>query len=100
MPHKVPKLKSRLETRKSDANFVSMTAEFLLEKNLRFDRSGKPLEVIIPYEQFIEFFEINGYDLSERDKTELREATADSDAGNHDAFVSFEDIQKEFGCTR
>ena len=77
-----------------------MTAEFLLEKNLRFDRSGKPLEVIIPYEQFIEFFEINGYDLSERDKTELREATADSDAGNGDAFVSFEDIQKEFGCTR
>lgn len=77
-----------------------MTAEFLLEKNLRFDRSGKPLEVIIPYEQFIEFFEINGYDLSERDKTELREATADSDADNRDAFVSFEDIQKEFGCTR
>ena len=77
-----------------------MTAEFLLEKNLRFDRSGKPLEVIIPYEQFIEFFEINGYDLSERDKTELREATADSDAGNHDAFVSFEDIQKEFGNTQ
>ena len=77
-----------------------MTAEFLLEKNLRFDRSGKPLEVIIPYEQFIEFFEINGYDLSERDKTELREATADSDASNRDAFVNFEDIQKEFGCTQ
>ncbi len=76
-----------------------MTAELLLEKSLRFDRSGKPLEVIIPYEQFVDFFEVNGYDLSEQSKAELREAIADSKAGNRDAFVSLEDIEKEFGCT-
>ena len=77
-----------------------MTAEFLLEKNLRFDRSGKPLEVVIPYEQFIDFFEVNGHDLSELDKSDLRESIADGKAGNRDAFVNFENIEKEFGYTR
>ncbi len=37
-----------------------MTVELLLEKNTRFDRSGKPVEVIIPYEQFIAFIEQHG----------------------------------------
>jgi hypothetical protein len=76
-----------------------MTVELLLEKNLRFDRFGKPLELVIPYEQFIDFIEVNGYDLSERDKTELRESIADSKANHLGAFVSLEHIEKEFGCT-
>lgn len=76
-----------------------MTAELLFEKNLRFDRSGKPVELVIPYDQFIDFLEVNGHDLSEHEKTELRECIADSKAENCDAFVSLQDIEKEFGCT-
>ncbi len=76
-----------------------MTADLLLEKSVRYDRSGKPLEVVIPYEQFIDFIEVHGYDLSEGEKLELRESVADSEADNRDAFVSLEAIQKEFGCT-
>ena len=37
-----------------------MTVELLLEKSLRFDRAGKPLEVIVPYDQFIDFIEQHG----------------------------------------
>lgn len=76
-----------------------MTAESLLKGNLRYDRSGKPLEVVVPYDQFIEFIEDHGLDLSDEDKSDLREAIADGKAGNRDAFVSYDDIRKEFGCT-
>jgi hypothetical protein len=37
-----------------------MTAELLLEKSTRFDRSGQPVEVVVPYNQFIEFIEEHG----------------------------------------
>jgi hypothetical protein len=46
-----------------------MTAEILLEENLRYDRSGKPLEVVFPYDRFIED---HGLDLSDEDKAGLR----------------------------
>jgi hypothetical protein len=29
-----------------------MTAEAILQKSVRYDRAGKPLEVVIPYEEF------------------------------------------------
>jgi hypothetical protein len=77
-----------------------MTAGILLEKNLRYDRSGKPLEVVVPYDQFIEFIEDHGLDLSDEDKAGLRGAIADCKADKRDAFVSLEDIKKEFGCTQ
>lgn len=59
MPH-YRESKSKLEIPKSKANVTSMTVELLLEKSIRFDRSGKPLEVIIPYEEFIDFIEEHG----------------------------------------
>lgn len=39
-----------------------MTAELFLEKNTRYDRLGQPLEVVVPYHQFIEFIEEHGLD--------------------------------------
>lgn len=32
-----------------------MTAESILQKGIRYDRGGKPLEVVIPYEEFVDF---------------------------------------------
>ena len=70
-----------------------------LEKKIVVDEKGKPLEVIIPYEQYVEFVETYGLDLSEEEKASLREAQADLAAGNKDAFVSMEEVRRELGCT-
>lgn len=37
---------------------VAMTAEGILKNGIRYDRSGQPVEVIIPYEQFIDFTQL------------------------------------------
>jgi hypothetical protein len=84
---------------------LAMTAELLLEKSLRFDRSGKPLEVVIPYEQFIDFIEEHGLsarnpDTEGPDAEELEamlEAEADRAAGNHQAFISLADLKVKLG---
>ena len=73
----------------------NMTAEAILEKNLRFDRGGKPVEVTMTYEDFIDFIETNGLDLSLEEKEAIREAEADRKAGRHENFVSMEDLEKE-----
>lgn len=74
-----------------------MTAEGILEENIRYDKGGVPKEVIIPYEQFVDFIETYGLDLSEEEKESIREAQTDRKAGRHENFVSMEDLEKELG---
>jgi|GEM_PF-733235 len=75
----------------------SMTAETILQKSVRYDRNGKPLEVVIPYEEFVDFVETYGLDLSEDEKGSVREAKADRKAGRMENFVALEDLEKELG---
>ncbi len=74
-----------------------MTAEVILQKSVRYDRGGKPLEVVIPYEEFVDFIETNGLDLTDDEKESIREAKADRISGRMENFVSLEDLEKELG---
>jgi hypothetical protein len=74
-----------------------MTAEAILQKSVRYDRSGKPLEVVISYEEFVDFVETYGLDLSDDEKDSVREAQADREAGRIENFVALEDLEKELG---
>ena len=75
----------------------SMTAEAILQKSVRYDRSGKPLEVVISYAEFVDFVETYGLDLSDDEKDSVREAKADREAGRMENFVALEDLEKELG---
>lgn len=74
-----------------------MNAESILKDSVRYDRGGIPIEVVIPYEKFIHFIESNGLDLTDSEKSSLREAQAEFKAGNFDSFVSSEDAKRELG---
>jgi len=74
-----------------------MTTEAILQKSVRYDRGGKPLEVVIPYDEFVDFIETYGLDLSDEEKESIREAKADREAGRTENFVALEDIEKELG---
>jgi hypothetical protein len=74
-----------------------MTAEAILENSIRYDRGGKPVEVVIPYEQFIDFIETYGLDLSEEEQKDLREAIADRKEGRDERFLSAEDAKQQLG---
>lgn len=50
IPAKIQARKVRLA-----AYLAPMTAEALLKENIRYDRGGKPIEIVIPYEEFIDF---------------------------------------------
>ena len=76
-----------------------MNVETLIKENTRFDRGGSPLEVIIPYEQFIDFIEEYGLDFTEEERKKIHQARADLEAGNTDAFISLEDLKKSLECT-
>ncbi len=78
---------------------MNMNAETIIQQNTRFDRAGSPLEVVIPYEQFIDFIEEHGLDLTDEEKQAIREAQADIKAGRHDRFISSEDMKKELGLS-
>jgi hypothetical protein len=76
---------------------VGMTTEVLLEKSVRYDRGGNPVEVVIPYEQFIDFIEAYGLDLAEEEKISIREAQSDRKAGRHENFIGADDAKRELG---
>jgi len=77
-----------------------MTVTALFEKCVRYDRAGKPLEVVVPYEDMLNFIEEHGFDISPQDRVEIFEAMAQSDAGNREGFVTSEEIEQEFECIR
>jgi hypothetical protein len=72
-----------------------MTAEAILRKSIRYDRGGKLLEVVIPFEEFVDFIETNRLDLSDEEKDCIREAKADREAGRTEDFVTLEELEKE-----
>jgi hypothetical protein len=74
-----------------------MTTEALLQKSVRYDRNGKPLEVVIPYDEFVDFIETHGLDLTRDEKDAIQEAKADREAGRTEKFVALEDLEKELG---
>ena len=74
-----------------------MTAEAILQKGVRYDRDGKPLEVVIPYEDFIDFVETYGLDLTSDEKEAIQEAREDLAAGRHGEFVGIEDAKRQLG---
>ena len=53
---------------------------------------GKPTAAIIPWDEFQELVEAQGKDLDDEERNELREALADSRAGNRDAFVPADEV--------
>jgi hypothetical protein len=75
----------------------SMTAQAFLQKSIRYDRGGKPLEVVIPYAEFVDFMETYGLDLTDDERDSIREAKADRDAGRSAKFIALEDLEKELG---
>lgn len=77
-----------------------MSAAEALEKRILFSADGKPSEVMIPYDQFIEFIERHGLDLTEEEQEAIREAQADIKSGKSDAFVSAEEARRQVGCTK
>jgi hypothetical protein len=76
---------------------ASMTAQAFLQKSIRYDRGGKPLEVVIPYEEFVDFIETYGLDLTDDEKDSIREAKADREAGRSGNFIALEDLEKQLG---
>lgn len=74
-----------------------MTAEAILKNSVRYDRAGKPLEVVIPYDQFVDFIETYGLDLNADEKEAIREAQDDLAAGRHGNFVSIEEAKRQLG---
>ncbi|MFT5466579.1 MAG: PHD/YefM family antitoxin component YafN of YafNO toxin-antitoxin module [Verrucomicrobiales bacterium] len=63
-----------------------------ISKKLVMDASGRPTDVIIPYDEFVELMETYCFDLSEEEEKDLEEAIADSKAGNEEAFVSIDEL--------
>lgn len=63
-----------------------------ITQRIVLDENGEPSEVLIPYAQFQELSEKYGWDLDETEEQELREALADSKAGNRDAFVPASEV--------
>jgi hypothetical protein len=74
-----------------------MTAEAILQKGVRYDSVGKPLEVVIPYEDFIEFVETYCLDLSDDEKEAILETQDDLAAGRDENFVSAEEVKRQLG---
>ena len=64
-----------------------------IRKKFVVDENGDPIEVVIPYAQFLEWVETYGLDFSEQERAELKAAIADSQAGNREAFESLESVE-------
>lgn len=69
----------------------------ILRRSVRYDRAGKPLEVVIPFDDFVDFIETHGLDLTEEEKESIKEAQADREAGRTENFVALEDLEKDLG---
>jgi len=65
---------------------------FFIPKKVVYDESGKPVEVILPWDVFREIEELLGLDLDEEAKEALREAREDRERGHKEAYVPLEEI--------
>lgn len=64
-----------------------------IAKKIVVDERGHPLEVIIAWDVYQDLAERMGWDLSEPEVADLKEAMADWKSGNRDAFVSLADLK-------
>ncbi len=71
----------------------------VLNRKIVVDGTGKPVEVIIPYEEFIDFVETYGLDLSDEERLGILEAKADIAEGDLSDFVTADEAKREIGCT-
>jgi hypothetical protein len=74
-----------------------MTTAGILKSSVRYDRGGKPLEVVIPYDEFVDFIETYGLDLTPEEKESILEAKADREASRSENFIALEDLEKDLG---
>ncbi len=56
------------------------------------DQNGNPTAALIPWNEFIDLMETNGFDLPDSDRGELREALRDAESGNHSSFVREDEV--------
>lgn len=63
-----------------------------IDRKIVVDDRGEPLEVIIPYAQYVELSETCGLDLDGAQREELRAALADSAARRREAFVPEDEV--------
>jgi hypothetical protein len=63
-----------------------------ITRKLVIGENGKPSEVIIPYEQFVEIVEALGGDLDPSEADALREAVSDSVDRRRSAFVTADEV--------
>ncbi|MCW1884381.1 hypothetical protein OKA04_06530 [Luteolibacter flavescens] len=74
-----------------------VTAEAILQKSVRYDRNGKPLEVVIPYEDFIDFVETYGLDLTSEEKDAIEGSRRDLAEKRNDNFVGLDEAKRQLG---
>jgi hypothetical protein len=70
-----------------------------IDKKIVVDKDGHPVEVIIPYAQFVAFAEAYGLDLDTETREQLVEADAGMAAGNLDAFADLDGVRGQLACT-
>ena len=63
-----------------------------IDRKIVVDDRGEPIEVIIPYAQFVELSETYGLELDGSQREELRAALADSAARRREAFVPEDEV--------
>jgi len=63
-----------------------------INKKVVVDEQGKPIEVIIPWEDFREIEELLGLDLDEEALEDLKEAKRDRDGNHKDTYQDLNSI--------
>ena len=63
-----------------------------LHKKIVVDEQGKPMEVIIPWDEYKELEEMLGLDLDQEAIEDLNQAKKDRASGKKDAYVDLDSI--------
>ncbi len=63
-----------------------------IHKKLVVDKHGKPMEVIIPWDEYEELEELLGLDLDKRAISELNQAQNDRTKGKKEAYLDLDSI--------
>jgi PHD/YefM family antitoxin component YafN of YafNO toxin-antitoxin module len=63
-----------------------------IHRKLVVDEQGKPQEVILPWEEYLQIEELLGLDLDEAALADLRQAAKDREEGTPGAFVELDSI--------
>lgn len=63
-----------------------------IPKKVVYDETGKPVEVILPWDVFQEIEEVLGLDLDEEAKEALRQARKDRESEREEAYIPLEEL--------